>query len=115
MALAYHPLLSTKDIGNPPSVMTCVMPLTLRIAILRLKQGSCQHAIETILQIALQRQVNTIVATSTLVDQCTVLIEQIVIQDRVGGSLLYGHVEQPLPVRLNLQHGILAQTLGKRC
>ena len=71
-------------------------------------QGGSNHAIEPILEITLQGKVDTIVATYTLVNQSTILEELAMIQDRIGSTILYRHIEQPLPIGLNLQHGVVA-------
>ena len=114
LALAHHPFLSSKYIGDVTTVETRVVPIALCIAVFRLEQCGGQHSVVAVSEIALGGDVNTIVAASTIVDQMAIHIELTVVDERECAAHLYWHIEDILVVRLDLDLCIFAQLLGKR-
>ena len=78
-------------------------PFAIATLVLTAEGRAVCHTVPTILHITLKGDVNTIVATLTLVYQCPVEVELLTVEYGVRLAVLYWNIEQILIERLYLQ------------
>ena len=87
LLLTHHPLFSTEHLEHIATVVELIAPLLVESSILRLKEGEVQLSVETLAHVVLKRDVSTIVASVTLVDQRLFHVIEQAVHRTVGASV----------------------------